>query len=272
MKIIKNYIILILLIFLYSTVTYPLDANEELLTGDEIALRINDRDEAVFVSRTIIMELVDRRGKKRIRETRAFRKYYEDEKRTTIFYVNPKNIKDTAFLTIDYPAPEKDDDQWLYIPALRKVRRISASNRGDYFLGTDFTYEDIKKENKVDINDYKRTTIGEEIIDSHKCYIVEAFPINDNVAKELGYSKVHQWVDTEIWITRKAIMWDVKGNLLKTIQFSDIRKIQDIWTVHQIDVKNHKTEHKTLFTFKDVDYLSEIKDELFTKQALRRGF
>ncbi|MGR3179774.1 MAG: outer membrane lipoprotein-sorting protein, partial [Candidatus Anammoxibacter sp.] len=150
-------------------------------------------------------------------------------------------------------------------------RRISSSNRGDYFLGTDFTYEEIKKETKVDIDDYNRTTIGEEVIDGHKCYLVESIPVSDEIAKELGYSKTHEWVDSGIWIKRKAIMWDVKGNLLKTILFTDIRKVQDIWTVHQMDVKNHKTGHSTKFVFRDVDYQSEVKDELFTEQALRRG-
>ncbi len=247
------------------------DNKEELPTGDEIALRINARDEGENVSRSLIMELIDRRGKKRIRETRAFRKYYGKERRTVLFYLNPKNIKDTGFLTIDYPEPDKDDDQWLYLPALRKVRRISASDRGDYFLGTDLTYDDIKNESKVNLNDYSRTTIGTEIVDNHKCYILEAFPVNDKVVKELGYSKTHLWVDSTIWIIRKAIMWDVNGNLLKDIKFGDIRKVQNIWTIHTMDVKNHKTNHSTIFTFKDVDYLSEVKDGLFTEQSLRRG-
>jgi len=272
--IMKNLIktVLILLILLCSTTLAAQEDNQVLPTGSEITKRINARDEGESVTRTLIMELIDRRGKKRLRETRGFRKYYGDEKRTVLFYTSPKNVKDTAFLTIDYAEPDKDDDQWLYLPALRKVRRISASNRGDYFLGTDFTYEDIKKETKVDIKDYKRTTIGEEEIDGHKCYIVEGVPVDEKTAKELGYSKAQQWVDVEIWITRKAIMWDIKGNLLKTVQFSDIRKVQDIWTIHQMDAENHKTGHSTRFIFKDVDYQSEVKDELFTEQALRRGF
>ncbi len=258
-------------ILLCSTVLFAQEKNNELPSGAEIAKRINARDEGISVSKTLIMELIDRRGKKRARRSLTFRKYYGDEKRTVIFFKEPKNIKDTAFLTFDYAETGKEDDQWLYLSALRKVRRISAANRGDYFIGTDFTYEDIKKETKVDIDDYNRTTTGEEVIDGHKCYIVEGIPVTDKIAKELGYGKVRQWVDAEIWITRKAIMRDVKGNLLKTIQFSDIRKVQDIWTIHQMEVKNHKTKHSTRFIFKDVDYQSEVKDGLFTEQALRRG-
>ena len=95
------------------------------------------------------MELIDRRGKSRVRETMGYRRYYGEEKRTVLFYQSPTNVRGTGFLTYDYPNADTDDDQWLYLPALRKVRRISSSDRGDYFLGTDFTYEDIKKETRI---------------------------------------------------------------------------------------------------------------------------
>ncbi len=245
--------------------------SNDLPSGDEIARRINARNEGEAVSRNLTMELIDRRGKKRVRETRSFRKYYGEKKHTVIFYESPKNVKDTAFLTYDYPEANRDDDQWLYLPALRKVRRISASDRGDYFLGTDFTYEDIKKETKVSIEDYTRKTIGEEIIDGHRCYIVEAIPVNKKVAKELGYGRVVQWVDAEIWMARKSDFWDVRGNRLKTTHIKEIRQVQGIWTGHRLEVENHKTGHKTIFTFSDVDYESKVKDDLFTERSLRRG-
>ena len=91
----------------------------ELPDGDEIARRINARDEGQAVSRYVTMELTDRSGKQRIRETKGFRKYYGAEKRTVIFYLAPKNIKGTAFLTYDYAETDKDDDpdrsiRWRY--------------------------------------------------------------------------------------------------------------------------------------------------------------
>lgn len=106
----------------------------DLPDGDEIARRINARGEGVAVTRNMTMEMTDRSGKTRRRQTPAFPKYYGDEKRAVIFYLEPKNVKDTAFLTYDYPEPGRDDDQWQYLPAMRKVRRISASDRSDYFL------------------------------------------------------------------------------------------------------------------------------------------
>ncbi len=240
-------------------------------TGDEIAQRINARDEGQAVSRNLTMEMIDRRGKKRLRETRGFRKYFGDEKRSVIFYLQPKNVKDTAFLTYDYPQAGVDDDQWLYLPAMRKVRRISASDRGDYFLGTDFTYEDIKLESKVSTADYTRKTIGEDEVDGYHCYVVEALPIDEETAKELGYGRVEQCVDDEIWMVRRSRFWDTRGKLLKTTNTTDVRQVQGIWTQHRIEVENHKTGHHTVFTFSEVDYAAGVRDRVFTQKALQRG-
>ena len=267
----KLAVTLVVSAILLPTHSYSQTAVNSWPGAEEIVKRINDRDEGMQVTRTLKMELINRKGKKRERVTRGFRKYFGEEKRTVIFYESPKNIKDTAFLTFDYPDSKRDDDQWLYLPALRKVRRISASDRGDYFLGTDFTYEDIKKESKVSIDDYTRKTIGEETIDGHRTYIIESIPVNKKIAKELGYGRVLQWVDAEIWMVRKSEFWDVRGKTLKTIQSKEIRLVQGIWTSHRIEAENHKTKHKTIFIFSDVDYQSEVKDDIFTERALRRG-
>ena len=258
----------LLAISLFST---SLAFSANLPTGNDVAKYINERDEGVSVSRLLTMEMTDKRGKKRVRETQGFRKYYGDEKRTVIFYLSPKNIKDTAFLTYDYPAADQDDDQWLYLPAMRKVRRISASDRGDYFLGTDFTFEDIKLETRVSTKDYTFKTVGEREIDGKHCIVLESTPKSQEIAKELGYSKVEQCIDDEIWMARQSKMWDVKGKLLKTIHVSDISKIDDLWTTHSMVVENHKTGHSTKFTFSDVSYEKSVPDSLFTRNSIKRG-
>jgi outer membrane lipoprotein-sorting protein len=260
-----------LLISTFLAIGFINTVNAELPSGDEIAQKINARDEGIAVGRNLKMEMTDRHGKVRVRETRSFRKYFGEEKRTAIFYLKPKNIKDTAFLTYDYADKEKDDDQWLYLPAMRKVRRISASDRGDYFLGTDFSFEDIKLETRVSIKDYTRKTIGEDEVDGVHCYLVEDTSIDDETAEELGHIRRESCVDDNIWIVRKSIFWDLQNKLLKTIYFKDISKVQGIWTAHKIEVENHKTGHHTTFTFTEVDYNESVSDKIFTQNALKRG-
>ncbi len=247
------------------------DVNTQLPSGDEIALNVNARDEGLAVARNLKMEMVDRHGKLRVRETRAFRKYFGDEKRTAIFYLKPKNIKDTAFLTYDYADKDKDDDQWLYLPAMRKVRRISASDRGDYFLGTDLSYEDIKLETRVSLQDYTRKTIGEDEVDGFHCYLVEERAIDDNTAEELGHLRRVSCVDDKLWIVRRSKYWDLQNNLLKTTYFKDISMVEGILTAHEIAVDNHKTGHQTRFIFSNVKYNEGVNDRVFTQNAMKRG-
>lgn len=247
-------------------------ANQQALpSGDEIAERINARDDGNSVARSMTMELLDKRGKKRIRETRSFRKYFETEKRIAIFFEKPRNVRDTAFLTFDYLDDAEEDAQWLYLPALRRVRRISGSDRGDEFMGTDFTYDDIRQDTKVSRSDYNRTTLGMGEVDGRACYIMEGIPASEDIAEQLGYSRTVSCVDAEIWMVLKSEIWDLQGNMLKTIYTRDIREVQGIWTAHLLEAENHKTGHKTTFIISDVDYLAELSDDLFTRSALKRG-
>lgn len=243
----------------------------ELETAESIVARVNSVDDGEFVTRKLVMHLVDRRGKARTRETIGYRKYYGKEKRSLLNYTEPANVQDTAFLTWDYPEIEKDDDQWLYLPALRKVRRISASDRGDYFLGTDFTFEDMKLEGKLSPQDYEYHLIGEDVIDGIPTYHMGSAPRSDAIAKELGYGRTEFWVDTRNWLIIKADYWDPKGQPLKSMQASDIRQVQGIWTRHQLRMQNHVTGHETRFEFSEVDYQTPVTDQLFTQQNLARS-
>ncbi len=246
-------------------------AEEEPPSGEEIARRINARDEGEASSRRVTMQLIDKRGGERVRETRFYRRFFGDEKRTAIFYLSPTTVKDTAFLTYDYADPERADDQWLYLPALRKVRRISASDRGDSFLGTDLSYEDIKKETRVSLEDYTWKRVGEESVDGHPCHVVESVPVDEETARELGYGRVVSWVDGEIWLVRKADYFDRAGRPLKTTHVRDVRRVDGIWTPHRIEVENHKTGHRTVFVVDEVDYAGGVDESVFTERALRRG-
>ena len=244
---------------------------EVLPDGRWVAEQINAVNEGETRISTITMILTDRRGKERIRETIAYRKFYGDEKRTALFYLSPKNIKNTGFLTYDYPESNKDDDQWLYLPALRKTRRISASDRGDYFLGTDLTYEDMKKEGKFEIDDYRFKTVAREQMNGADVLVLESVPVSDDIAQETGYQKVRSWVDESNWIIVKAEYWDTNLNHLKTLNTGDIRLVNDIWTRHNLTIVNHKTGHKTEWKISEVSYTRAITDGLFQRNALTRG-
>lgn len=241
------------------------------LTGDEIVAKMNARDDGSHVTRGFSIELIDRSGKKRTEETIAYRRYFGDEKRTIIFYTEPTRVRGTGFLTFDYSDPSIDDDQWLYLPALRKVRRISASDRGDYFLGTDFTYEEIKKEQKIEATDYQFETKGTEVIDGRELLILEGTPLSDDIADELGVSRVVWRIDPKIWMSRKTDYYDHNGNHARTSILEGVKVIDGYLTATKIFVENHKTGHSSRITFSNSDYTTQMPESIFSQTRLRRG-
>jgi len=255
----------------------PAAAAQQLPTGREIAQRINARDEGVTARRHVTMELVDRSGYTRTRETVLFRRYAKGadgsagEKWIALFYLGPPTIKDTAFLTHDYLESKRQDEQWLYLPALRRTRRIGLRDRGKSFLGTDLSFDDVRNETKVTISDYTWKTLGTSEVDGHPCLTVEATPVDAETARLLGYSRVEFAVDREIWIVRKAEYEDLGGRHLKTSHQRDIRQIDGIWTPHAVTVTNHRTGHSTRFAYSEIAYGVSLPDDLFTERALRRG-
>lgn len=255
-----------------ATITLPLaTAAQEFPPGAEIVEKVNARDDGESLYREMKITMTDKRGKTRVQETLTYRKYYGDDKKAVIFYTEPANVKDTAFLSFDYADNASEDDQWLYLPSLRKVRRISSSNRGDYYLGTDLTYEDMKLDTRLSAADYNWETTGEEPIDGKPCWVIEGTPINDATVKEVGYSRYKAWVDKEIHMVRQAHLWDINGNPLKTVHFQDFEQINGVWSVLTLKVDNQKTGHSTVLAFDDLDYSEEIDDDMFTERALQRG-
>jgi len=154
---------------------------------------------------------------------------------------------------------------------LRKVRRISAADRGDYFLGTDFTYDDIKNERKVDLQDYRFSTLSKAERSGQLHYQIEALPRSEAIQEELGYGKVIYWVRADIWMITAAEYTDPKGTPLKTFEAEDIRQVDGIWTRHQLTVNNLKTGHSTHFSASEVNYRAEVRDSVFTERTMVKG-
>ena len=263
--------ILILALAAWVTVSFAPADDAALPDAATVIANVNARDDGAQVMRKVTMILRDKGGAERTRETVSWRKWYGAEKKTIIFFLNPANVRDTGFLTFDYGEAGKDDDQWLYLPAARKVRRISATDRGDFFVGTDFTYEDMKKETKISTEDFTFKVLGAEDADGHRCYKVEATPVNAATAKELGYARGVSWFDAEVWVARRTEYFDAEGKRLRTVLTQDIERIDGVWTAKRITATSHRTGHATEFRFSDVDYKSPVDDAMFTEQSLTRG-
>lgn len=239
----------------------------ECVDADCVVSRVNSVSQGEQVTRKLLFRTIDKRGRTRERETVSYRRFFGAERRLALFFTAPANIRDTAVLTWDYPETT-EDDQWLYLPALRKVRRIPAADRGDYFLGTDFSFEDMKLDGQLSPDDYEYVVLPER---SDGVYALGATPKSDAIAQELGYSKTEAVVDPDSWIVLKVDFWDVRGEHLKTLLAEDIREVDGILTRHRLVMINHQTGHTTELLFSEVDYLTPIDDRVFTQATMKRG-
>jgi len=263
--------LLLAAVLLWSGVAGDLRAGET-PSGDEIARKLHERPDGRTAVRTLTMTPVNRRGKVRKRRLRSWRKDDpEGVRRSLLVFESPPNIRDSAFLTWDYPESEREDDQWIYLPALRKVRRIPAAKRGGRFFGTDFSYDDIKTEGRGQIEDYRHRALGSEVVDGRRCYVVEAVPVDERRAAELGYGRVLQWVDPTNWMIRKTRIWDERGRELKTVFYREIRRVDGIWTALRVEAENHRNGHRTVLEFSELRYDVPVDDARFRRESLKRG-
>ena len=242
----------------------------EELSGAQIMQRVDDRDDGDDLTQKIYQKLIDKRGGERERFIVSFRKDYGKDNKGISYFLQPANIRDTALLTYDYDGVEQDDDQWLYLPALKKVRRISASDRGDYFMGTDFTFEDVKQ--TPELEDYNWRLVGSETVDGHDCWVVEGEPKTDALKKDLGYSKTVNYIRKDIDMAVRIDYWDRKGQELKHFRITALEQIDGIWTATGMVMENVQTGHKTEMVFSEQKYNGGLSDGLFSERMLKRGY
>lgn len=250
-------------------VSTPVYASEP-STGLEVMKLVEARDDGDDLIKKTTQRLIDKRGNVRERKMISFSKDYGADSKAVSYFLEPANVRDTAMLTWDYADEAKDDDQWLYLPALKKVRRISSSDRGDYFMGTDFTFEDIKF--TPELGDYNWTLVGLDKVDGFDVWVVDAQPKSKQLVKDLGYSKVRYYVRKDIHMYIKADFWDKKGRELKHLISTGIKKVDGIWTATGGVMTNVQTKHKTELLLSEHQYNTGLSDRLFTERMIKRGY
>ncbi len=245
----------------------PATASEE-LTGLEIMERDEEQNEGEDEFNKTTMRLINKRGQERKRKMEYYSKTGEnDNDKILILFLEPADVKGVGLLTIEHS--DRDDDQWLYLPALRKVRRISSSDQGDSFMGTDYTYEDIRSE-KLDKHIY--TVTGSETVDGHDCYVIEALPATEEQKKDSGYSKREIWVRKDIFLMKRVKYYNKRGEHFKTeIRRDIVEAAPGLYRPNFMEMKNLKTGHTTQITFDERKMNSGLADRLFTERMLKRG-
>jgi len=186
----------------------------------------------------------------------------DGDKSLTIFD-NPKDIKGTAFLSHTHAL--KPDDQWLYIPALKRIKRISSANKSGPFVGSEFAYEDLSSQ---EVEKYTYKWLRDEAIDGNDVFVIERFP----QYKNSGYTRQIAWIDKEIYQPRKVEFYDRKNTLLKTLASSDYEQYLDqYWRPGKMEMVNHQTGKRTNLIWENIQYRNELSDRDFDRNTLKRA-
>lgn len=242
-----------------------INLSAQTLTGREIIQQVKDRPDGDTRYSIMTMKLVNKRGSIRERKIESYSMDIGKDKKTIMFFLYPGDVKGTGFLTWDYDEIGKDDDKWLYLPAMKKTRRISgASAKKDYFMGTDFTYDDMGSRN-VDEDNHK--LLREEIIDRHKCWVVESLSKD---SRDICFRKI-TWIRQDCLIALKVEYYDKMQKLHRKLILSEIKKIDGFWIAFNMHMTNVQTNHQTIITTKQPQFNISIDESLFTVSKLEKG-
>jgi outer membrane lipoprotein-sorting protein len=224
-----------------------------------------DRRDSGFGDYTsdVKMILKNKHGQESTREirSRTFEVDGDGDKSMTIFD-KPRDVKGTALLSFTHK--EGPDDQWLYLPALKRVKRIASDNKSGPFMGSEFAYEDISSQ---EVEKYTYKFLRDDTFDGMDVFVFERYPVD----KKSGYTRQIVWLDKEHYKERKIEFYDRKNALLKTLLFNGYNQYLDqYWRAHDMYMENHQTGKSTKLLQSNYQYRTGLSDRDFDKNSLKR--
>jgi hypothetical protein len=250
---------MVLVIMLLPFEVFAISA-EDVMKKSQAAFLYQGKD---FKAR-VMMKLISKGGAERIRELTMLRKNYGEpggDQKFFIYFFQPADVKDMTFMVYKYPA--KDDDRWLFVPAINMLRRIAAQDNRSTFVGSDITYEDVSGR---DIEDDTHIIAKEEKLGGKDCHVIKSTP----KAGDVDYSYKLSWIDKANFLPLKEEYYDRKGELYKVFTADEIKEVKGFPTVTKRTMKNLQSGHRTEVTYIKSDYNIGIEDSLFSERFLRQ--
>ena len=238
------------------------------LTAREIVEKQKERHALESEMSTIVMVLVDRNGNQVTRILKRWSRRFQDGLyRVLVAFQEPRDIAGTALLTWQLEGGE--NKQWLYLPGRDTLQRIASQGRKSYFMGTDFTYEDLQPDR---LEDYQYELKGTEELDGHPCYVIEIRPASREKERESAYAKRLSWIRQDLFYPVKVEFFDRRGRCIKTQTNHELTRLKgEAWTARKALMINHQNEHKTIMGLKACETDIEIDESVFSERHLLSG-
>lgn len=246
-------------IILFSGLTFA-----QGLTGLEVIQNVYNRPTGNDMAGNLIMTIENSRGNQRVREIKQFVKSVKGGEKKIMFFLSPADVKNTSFMTWSYDDASKSDDQWIYLPALKKVKRISSDSKGDYFMGSDFTYDDLGDRHPTDDT---HTILREEVVNGEETIVIESVPKDE----EYMYSRTVTWVIKDTWIGLKKEFYDEDDELLKILSVEGQKSFGDVIILTKVKMDNVQRNQFTIMEFSDVQIDNGIPNNKFSERMMKRG-
>lgn len=216
------------------------------------------------------MSIIDDKGSTREREISMATKLFDGGKTEKRIYrfLSPADVKGTGVLVFDYE--DKADDIWIFLPALRKSRRVVSSQRSKSFMGSEFSYADL---NIPALNDYTYKSVKEESVGGASCWVIEVLPKDKGIAESEGYSKKLYWIEKSNYAVRQGEFFDLKGKLLKVLKSDQIKLVDSKnkrYRAMHMEMTNKQNGRRSVFATQKVAYAPDTKDSYFTTAYLER--
>lgn len=239
--------------------------------GRWIMEQVDERDDGDNMVVDSVMVLIDKKGNERRREMKVYSKDKGKDSLRMQFFIAPADVKDTAFLTYDYYSGEKNDDQWLYLPDLRKTKRIATSDKSSSFMGSDFSYADMTR--RV-LDEWNYKLLKEDEVAGHKVWLVEAVPVSKTVENRYGFKKSILFVRQDIFIEVRAVHVLQEGKKVKYMEVKKLEEVDGIWVATERwmkTTKNKRTLHNTKLQWNNVRFNQDIDESFFSVRQLEKG-
>ena len=237
--------------------------NGQSLTGKQIIDKVYNRPAGDDQTSDLAMTLTNKSGAQRVRKIKQFTMDLGDVEKSIMFFLSPADVKNTSFMNWTYDS-DQSDDQWIYLPALKKTKRISSDSKSDYFMGSDFTYDDLGDRK---LEDDTHQLLREETIDGKECYVVESVSKDEDYM----YSKTVVWVNKSNFIGVKKEFYDEDEDLLKILTIKEVEKISDIWVIKNSEMKNVQKNHRTTIILSNIQINTGMSASKFTERMMMRG-
>ena len=187
----------------------------------------------------------------------------DDGDKSMSIFDTPRDVKGTAFLS--YTHAITPDGQWLYLPALKRIKRISSANKSGPFMGSEFAYEDISSQ---EIEKYTYKWLRDEILNGKNVFVIERYP----VYKHSGYKRMIAWIDKEIYMPLKIEFYDRKDALLKTLTVHDYKQyLEQYWRPDRQEMINHQSKKNTTLLWSNYQFKTGLTNRNFDKNSLKRA-